>query len=687
MRFRVGLALLFAFAVGAQPAGADCTSGDCIPGGGKPDSDCYTEYFGDHLRLNSPFSDPTKKPKNKKELRCFDGDAGCDLDGEINGSCRFNVDVCVFNDSDPSTCVPPEIQTVQVTVQKAVQDETALQAAVNALLPASSAACTSGHNIDVPLKLTGKGVLRKVTSRVKLKTRGANGVTDHDTLKLRCLPHDWPSHGYNYANTRATPIETRITTANVSTLQERWTFNAGAGVSSTPTVFANFVYVSAWDGKVYAIKRKSGKQRWVFDTATGAGQPNEPPGAVPGLQSSVTVSPDGRVFFGDSNGVAYCLKGKNGKLLWKKQLGVSKSCAGDSPTDANNPGERFCQTDADCGVNGPCLGIDHFWSSPTIANERVFWGIASHSDQPCTQGQLVATSIDTGHELWRLSTVPDRVCFDDTTKECSLSDPNDFTDPNCPGSGLCVAGRGGGVTASVATDATGETVYMVSVGCLTYPSIGNSDTIFSINAADGNVNWTHRTQTIEQFNEGPAYNDYGFLNGPIVVNEPNTTAIVAAGKDGFLYARDPDTGAEVWTEIASDPNGLFAGFGLFNGAPAYADGRIYTSLNEFIDGSPLDIDHIQAWSVADGSNAWTPDIDLNPNFASLAVANGVVYLGQGAIFNPSEFYAYDAATGQRLATFTLPSETTSGPSIVDGELYIGFGVFAGSRGVRAYGLP
>ena len=151
----LGLSLsALALLVTPSVAVADCAGGDCIPGGGSEATDCYAEFFGTGLVLNFPSFDPTRpKPKPKKEIRCFDGDAGCDSDGIVNGACVFNVDICLFN-TDPNlpTCAPAEVTSVTVTAKKAPAEEAALQSAVNALLPASSSACTSVQSITVPIK-------------------------------------------------------------------------------------------------------------------------------------------------------------------------------------------------------------------------------------------------------------------------------------------------------------------------------------------------------------------------------------------------------------------------------------------------------------------------------------------------------------------------------------------------------
>lgn len=181
--------------------------------------------------------------------------------------------------------------------------------------------------------------------------------------------------------------------------------------------------------------------------------------------------------------------------------------------------------------------------------------------------------------------VPAKVCSNDTNIACTV-------DAEC-GIGTCVPGVGGGVTASVAVAPDGETVYMASVDCYTAPSIGNSESIFSLDAASGAENWVYRTQATEQFSDGPPYHDYGFLNGPL------------------------------WFD------------------------------------------------------------QIGASWGSMAVANGVLFVGTNT---SAEFYAYAANSGTRLATFGVPNIVTSGASVVDGSVYVGYG-FVGPGGGAAFALP
>jgi outer membrane protein assembly factor BamB len=688
-----------------------------ISGGGDAALDCHTELASTAMRLNSPGCNPAK-PKKLKEVACFDGEPGCDVDGVVNNSCSFPVDLCVFN-NDPNlpSCTPSTVSEVAVKGNTTKFPGLAgLQSQVDALLPASSLACTSGATVDIALKgPTGKGDFKKAKFTLKAVTTGTSGV-DKDKVKFVCHPHGWPSHGYDAANTRSTPLDTKITPANVATLVPKWTFdapgvfiNSPRAVSSTPTVGPKMVYTSSWNGKVHALTKKSGKEKWSFDTGSDGQN---------GIQSSVTIAADGRVVVADSLGKVYCLDGKKGTLLWESDAAA---------------------------VADPA---SHYWSSPTIANNRVLIGVASHNDAPCTAGTMYAFDLDTGATLWSTKTVPDNICYDDTSVTCSVNgdcagaaagspclvghcDSNPdvacAVDGDCPSIFLsggtcvfnecwldrsvscsldtecpaCVPAVGGGITATAAVSPSGEDVYIASVGCLSFPSVGNSDAIFKLDAATGAVDWVHRTRTIEPFKSfgvgGPAYQDYGFLNGPILAEVDDgiggTVAVaIGGGKDGTLYAVDQATGSSVWTnELVAPPT--FAAFGLFNGAIAFADGDIYAALYD-VTGWPGSNDHLMAFSGldggdgaggGDGTSLWSSQIGTS--WGDTTVSNGIVWAGNTGT---SDFYAYDQATGALLHTLTVPTGiVTGGAAVENGVIYVPFGaIFGGAGGgVAAFELP
>jgi outer membrane protein assembly factor BamB len=417
---------------------------------------------------------------------------------------------------------------------------------------------------------------------------------------------------------------------------------------------------------LYALDRETGIPDWDYDTGSaGSG----------GLQSSATLTPDGRVLVGDSAAMVHCLDAETGAPLWTRSVEL--------------------------------LPQDHIWGSPTVANNRVLVPVASDGDDPCTKGRVEALDLDTGTPLWAARTAPDRICEHDTTVGCSIDEDCGADGPcvgmcagdrgipctadlDCGADGPCEDAIGGGVTATPALDASGETMFMASVGCYTGPRIGNADRIFRVRASDGFIEWAMPDFPPEPFSDTPFFNDYGFLNGPIVV-QGDAPYLVAASKDGKIYAVDAATGAEVWTETVGDVSAAqdaFAGFGLFNGPAALAKGRLFTSLNGFGDGTPLDIVHTQAFDVETGAGVWQADFDIGATWGAVSVAGDVVFVGFGNLgIGTPAFYAFDAKKGKRLATFDLPAQSTSGPSIVGSEVFVGFGTLGPSGGVRAYELP
>jgi outer membrane protein assembly factor BamB len=265
-------------------------------------------------------------------------------------------------------------------------------------------------------------------------------------------------------------------------------------------------------------------------------------------------------------------------------------------------------------------------------------------------------------------------------------------DLECGEDGPCGDVLGGGVTAAPASDPSGETLYLASVGCYTGPRVGYADRLFRVRAADGAIEWAEPDFPGEPFGAAP-FNDYGFLNGPILVPGAEPT-VVGASKDGKVYARDAATGAERWTTVVGDVSAAqnqFAGFGLFNGAPALAEGRLFASLNQFLDGTPAGVVHTQAFDAASGASAWLASVDVGPTWGSVSAAGGVVFVGTSNLspLTAAELHAFDAEDGAALQVFALPSQTASGPSVVGDQLFVGYGLgLLGPvpSGVRAYAL-
>jgi len=650
-----------------------------LPGGGPEATDCHAEFASTILRLNYPPFDPAD-PQPGEEVRCFDGDAGCDLDGEVNGTCVFEADVCLRNDDpDLAACTPEDIASVEVSAEGA--DAGALATALAALVPAQTAVCTEGQTLAVAAGATAAaGAPAVATATLHVRATTAGEVVDDDELRLGCVAHGWPTHGYNWANHRSTPLESAVGAANAPALAEKWRFaideefpGTGGSVTSTPAVGNGMVYVTSWSGSLYALDAATGRLVWTYDSDA----------AFLGLEGSPTLTADGRVLIA-ADRVVVCLSAFDGSTLWETTVSESET--------------------------------SEMWGSATVANGRVFVGIASAADSPCAEdGQLAALDLDTGELLWRYLTTPTRVCRTDTSTACTTSE-------DCPQGGECVTGRGAGITAAPSVSRDGTVVYANTVGCYTFPSIGDSDSIFAFDAASGELRWKRRVQPPEQFgtcsndrstecgsdsfcSDGGVcqtkrfYHDFGFLNGPLVVEVDGRELIASGSKDGTLYALDAQSGEIVWTnEVLDTPvTPGFAGWGLFNGAVGYAEGRFFAALHNVI--SPHgDFDRLQAFDAADGATVWSDPFHLS--WGDMAIANGVLYVGdcgsnttcnssfscEGIDCPVGYYYLYDTNLGRHIRTIELPAPVAGGAAIVDGTVYVPYGLFTAPGGVVAFAV-
>src|SRR5262249_37079957 len=151
-----------------------------VPGGGNRRTDCMMQMSAEGVGF------PTGK--TPKGVSCADGDF-CDLDGQRNGVCVFQVRLCL--NQPTRTCQPRSVSKVKVRKAKKNSpiDVTVLQAALAAMpLPASDTVCSAPALISVPTR--GPGGHGRVRSR-KVGVKGsarAGSRKDSDTYKLTCVP-------------------------------------------------------------------------------------------------------------------------------------------------------------------------------------------------------------------------------------------------------------------------------------------------------------------------------------------------------------------------------------------------------------------------------------------------------------------------------------------------------------------
>jgi hypothetical protein len=182
-----GLGALALLLAAAAPAAALV-----IGGGGSAATDCLLALSVD---ANFPPTAPT-------QVRCVDGDPGCDDDGVVNGVCDLRLRVCANSTFDPA-CTLAGLQSV--TIEHALDngdprfdpDFQSLQTRIDGDFgyPVLGAdACSTVGIVHVPIKgplgrRNACGRQKKTLKLRALSTSGPGGTQeDKDTLKLYCEP-------------------------------------------------------------------------------------------------------------------------------------------------------------------------------------------------------------------------------------------------------------------------------------------------------------------------------------------------------------------------------------------------------------------------------------------------------------------------------------------------------------------
>jgi hypothetical protein len=168
-----------------------------IEGGGNPKTDCVAQ-FQTGLELNYPY--PPKR--RQKWLACIDGDASCDADGAVNGSCSIGVGICLADDEDTPECIPAGMSEGSVVIKHKPEDTDLadLQTQVDQLLasgvpcdnpgapPGNCFQCTD-NQVLVTASLSHKKGKKKIKLKAVTDPGGPKNkpIKDRDKLKIRCL--------------------------------------------------------------------------------------------------------------------------------------------------------------------------------------------------------------------------------------------------------------------------------------------------------------------------------------------------------------------------------------------------------------------------------------------------------------------------------------------------------------------
>ena len=485
---------------------------------------------------------------------------------------------------------------------------------------------------------------------------------------------DWPMYGRDLRHSFSNQ-HSLINPKNVVTLKPAWDFMTQDVVSASPAVVGGVVFVGSWDGYFYAIDATEGFLIWKFQVdcqntvipippqclAPNQVQPNRFLGDGGIITSSAAVV-DNRVYFGAGKTV-YSLNARNGSLRWKTVI-------------CGNPDGPGCAADA--------ADPNRIFSSPAILGNNLFIGHTVDGVDGY-RGGIEALDIETGKIRWRFEVDP----ILDTRGE-PLFGPNGH---------VRAFNRGcGNVWSSAAVDVAARLVFFGTADCNNQPTAPYHNAVISLEADTGRVRWVFRPQSQNSC-------DYDFGASANIINFRGAHYLGIGGKDGTYYLlkrrTDNPRGDLKWATnlVFGGDEGGFIGSTAFDGqrifgATAIGDGRIDGS-GRFCEPSnprdtPIQEPSMHALGI-DGGVLWQKN--LNHSAAPTTVANGVIFSGLLGIepFRPEPFAlkAYDAESGQLLASFTMLGSVNSAAVPLGDSIYVGSGTTTDGTGsgVHALALP
>lgn len=450
-------------------------------------------------------------------------------------------------------------------------------------------------------------------------------------------PGDWPGFLYDTAHTSYNAAATAITTSDISSLVPAWRWATPASTNdgpnalwASPTVVGGVVYVGAEDGNFYAISEATQSVLWSDFLGL-----DEPKGTKPcgsrgqGIVATATVADDPvsgnpTVYVNAPDGNLYALDAATGAVDWMGRV--------DTPSATVN---------------------DYYsWSSPLVANGKVYVGISSDCDAPLVPGGVAAFDQSTGNQTAIWTDVP----AGGTNNGGSV-----WSSPALLGNGDIVATTGNGYKHS------GEPLYDDSVVAL------NPDTL----AVDDS--W--QVPLSQQINDG----DFGAspTTWTATINGVPTPMVGACDKNGTYYAlaQGDLSAGPVWqaTITVPYPGGAkeCASAAIYDGSQLIIGGGAATTINGVTyPGS------VQALDPATGAPLWqtglqgtivgTPTEDGGGVVAAQTFSSSTKQLG---------VYLLDAATGTVIGFIKTGQPLFGQPVFAGSSLLVGAG---GKFGLQAF---
>jgi alcohol dehydrogenase (cytochrome c) len=495
------------------------------------------------------------------------------------------------------------------------------------------------------------------------------GVTGERLRNARSEPQNWLTYYGAYDGQRYSPLD-QITAANVRTLRAAWQFQAGViGLVATPATYAfeatpivveGVMFVSGWDGYVWALDAKTGKTFWRYRHAV----PLDIPLCCGNVNRGVAVA-EGKVFYATQHGHLVALDAASGRPVWDVPFVDPR--AGESATMA-----------------------------PLVVKKLVLVGSAGA--EYGVRGHIDAFDVETGRRVWRRYNVPK---------------PGEPGSESWPSSDAWA--RGGGAAWITGTyDPELDLVYWGTAN--PGPDFDGdarpgdnlyTNSVIAFDPDDGSLKWHYQWTPHDVW-------DFDGVNENILFDQGGRKLLAHFDRNGYLFVLDRTNGELVratpfaratWGEIAPDgkvsvrltptaqgqkicpsPSGAkewpHAAYsprtGLLYTPVIEKCGTYKSKRGQFKEGmaywggeAAADKEgwgEVKAFDPTTGRQVWSWR-GRHPMVGSvLATAGDLVFAGEPT----GEFNAYDARTGELLWQFQTGSGIHSSPIAysVDGKQYV-----------------
>jgi alcohol dehydrogenase (cytochrome c) len=515
-------------------------------------------------------------------------------------------------------------------------------------------------------------------------------VTSDRIRNARSEPQNWLTYYGAYDGQRYSTLD-EITAANVRNLRPAWQFQFGViglvanpatySFEAAPIVVDGVMFVSGWDGYVWALDATNGNLLWQYKHSI----PLDTPLCCGNVNRGVAVA-NGRVYLATQNGHLVALDATNGRKVWEQVFADVR--AGESATAA-----------------------------PLVVKDLIIVG--SSGAEYGVRGHIDAFDLATGARRWRRYNVPK---------------------PGEPGSETWQSDewqRGGGSSWITGTyDPELDLVYWGTgnPGPDFDGSVRPGDNLYTSSVVafdpdDGSLKWhyqwtPHDVWDYDGVNENILFeeggrkllghfdkNGYFFVldrtNGRFVRAvkyaratwgdvDPATgrvTPLLGPSKEGTAICPGP-AGAKEWPHASySRATGLFytpvvEACGTFKLIPQkFKEGMAYWGGEVKLDEEQWG--HVKAYDPKTGREVWSWRAE-HPILASLlTTAGNLVFAGEPN----GRFNAFDARTGEQLWSFQTGSGIHSNPVTysVRGKQYIavptGWGGWVEGYAPEMYGAP